>query len=66
MIAKINFKWFDFWIGFYWDAENKILYFCPLPMCAISISWQRCSGSCNKPIFLNEGSFCHDRDCLPF
>lgn len=31
------FKWFDFWIGFYYDTENKVLYFCPLPMVGLKM-----------------------------
>jgi hypothetical protein len=68
MIAKFNFKWFDLWIGLFWDADTKILYFCPLPMCVFSISWQRCEGSCKKPIFLrrDEAPYCDDQNCIPF
>ena len=29
---KIDFKWYDFWIGFYYDKKNKVLYFCSMPM----------------------------------
>jgi hypothetical protein len=31
---EINLRilWYDFWIGFYYDRKDKILYFCPIPM----------------------------------
>ncbi len=32
MKAKLIFKWFDFWVGFYWDKKNNYLYFFPIPM----------------------------------
>jgi len=37
MKIKIFFAWYDFWIGFYYDRFDKILYICPLPMMVISI-----------------------------
>lgn len=27
----IAWTWYDLWIGFYIDRDNKIIYFCPLP-----------------------------------
>lgn len=34
------FKWFDFWIGFYIDTEEKLIYFCPIPMCGLKIDFK--------------------------
>lgn len=31
MKITFGFKWFDLWIGAYWDATRRVLYLCPLP-----------------------------------
>ena len=38
MKIKLFFRWYDFWVGFYYDKANKALYFCPLPMIGIKFS----------------------------
>lgn len=35
---SISFKWFDFWIGIFYDKNNKIIYFCPIPTICIKIN----------------------------
>lgn len=33
------FKWFDFWIGIYFDRDGRAIYICPLPMLGIKVWW---------------------------
>lgn len=28
---KFIAKWFDLWVGFYWDSKKRRLYFLPIP-----------------------------------
>ena len=37
MKAKIIFKWFDFWIGLFWDKKHKSLYLFPIPTVGVKI-----------------------------
>jgi hypothetical protein len=39
------FRWYDLWIGAYWDREAKVLYVCPVPMFGLKIKmpWRRCA-----------------------
>ena len=39
MTARSIFRWHDFWVGFYLDKKRKILYFFPLPMCGLRVSF---------------------------
>ena len=33
---KIEFLWYDLWVGAYWDRLKRKLYLAPLPMLVIS------------------------------
>ena len=37
MKLGISFKWYDLWIGAYYDRINRVLYVCPLPTIAIVV-----------------------------
>lgn len=35
------FRWYDLWIGAYWDRVHRKLYICPLPMIGVVIQVTR-------------------------
>jgi len=35
---KIGWRWYDAWVGFYWNSRKKVLYFCPFPCLVIALS----------------------------
>lgn len=39
MKIDLFFRWYDLWIGFYWDRKDRALYFCPIPCCGIKIDF---------------------------
>jgi len=38
-MKKVNvfFAWYDFWVGWYYNERDHILYICPLPMIVIQV-----------------------------
>jgi hypothetical protein len=41
MKISFFFRWYDLWIGFYWDKNSRSLYICPIPMFGIKIQIRR-------------------------
>lgn len=39
--ASTFFRWYDLWIGAYWDRQRTTLYFCPLPMIGLKLQITR-------------------------
>lgn len=37
---QASWVWYDFWIGFYWDRDGRILYCCPLPTVVFSFHFR--------------------------
>jgi len=35
--VKPYFKWFDLWVGIYWDKANRIAYIGLLPMFGVKV-----------------------------
>ncbi len=34
---KIKFKWYDMWVGVYYDRKGRTFYICPFPTIVIII-----------------------------
>lgn len=39
MKIKLFFAWYDFWIGWFYDKNKRILYVCPIPMFVIKLDF---------------------------
>jgi len=39
MKVSLHFKWFDFWVGGFYDVAHRTLYICPLPMCVLRLEF---------------------------
>lgn len=35
--VSLSFRWYDLWVGVYYDRRARVLHFCPLPTICLSI-----------------------------
>ena len=35
---RVILRWYDFWVGAYWDRDRRRLYVFPVPMLGVVIS----------------------------
>lgn len=41
MKLSLFFRWYDFWVGAYWDRAARALYVCPVPMLGLRFQFGR-------------------------
>lgn len=39
MKVKVFCRWYDLWVGVYFDIEGRAIYVCPIPCCGLKITW---------------------------
>lgn len=39
MRVRLFFRWYDLWVGAYFDRKGRSLYVCPLPTLGVRVSW---------------------------
>jgi len=47
MGVKLIFAWYDFWVGIFWDANNRRLYIFPIPMIGMIVQLPKYCADCN-------------------
>lgn len=56
MKIRLAFRWYDFWIGVYYDRHEHVVYVCPLPTILVAVALPRECSNCGKTGSHN--SFC--------
>jgi len=49
MKIKPIFRWFDLWIGLFIDVKSKTIYFFPIPMFGLKITYGKRCPYCGRP-----------------
>jgi hypothetical protein len=47
MKLSVFFRWFDLWIGAYWDRTHRALYVCPIPMFGVKLQFKKPCSNCH-------------------
>ena len=58
MKVEFIFKWFDFWIGMFWDSKKKYLYILPIPMCGIILKFEKTCKPCMSKCYCADRNLC--------
>lgn len=66
MKLKLMFAWYDCWVGLFWDAKNRRLYFFPVPMFGCCLDFSKPPQRSPRPItFFEFEEGCCPRDGEP-
>jgi hypothetical protein len=57
MKIKLMLAWYDAWVGFFWDAKKRYLYFFPIPMVGVRFAFYFKCIKCGKK--LAAGDVCY-------
>jgi hypothetical protein len=49
MKVQFIFKWFDFWVGLFYDRKKKWLYILPIPMFGIILKFDKPKDDSRSP-----------------
>ncbi len=44
MKVSVFFRWYDLWVGAYWDRATRTLYVCPLPTVGVKLAFVKGGG----------------------
>jgi len=43
---SIQFLWYDFWVGGFWDRTKRVLYVCPIPCVVLKFDFKKQCPEC--------------------
>jgi hypothetical protein len=51
MKTSVFCRWYDLWLGFYWDSKRRTLYWCILPTAGLKFEFSVACEKCGKQLF---------------